>query len=138
MEILGRLVRVLPEQSGDSAKGRWIRGGFVIETSEQYPKQVAFTMFGEDKVAMIKGIAMGAQLNVHFSPESREFQGRWYTDLRCFRIDVFTPASVEINNSWNINNNDIYPPQQPNKNVDSPFMPNNDIMLDVEDDLPFD
>ena len=95
-------------------------------------------MFGEDKVAMIKGIAMGAQLNVHFSPESREFQGRWYTDLRCFRIDVFTPVSVEINNSWNINNNDIYPPQQPNKNVDSPFMPNNDIMLDVEDDLPFD
>ena len=137
MEIVGRLIRVLPEQSGESAKGRWVRCGFVIETSEQYPKQVAFIMFGEDRVAMIKGIAMGAQLNVHFLPESREFQGRWYTDLRCFRIDAFTPTSVKTNNSWNSNNNDVYAPQPPNRNVDSPFMPNNDILMDVEDDLPF-
>ena len=59
MEIIGKLIRVLPEQSGESARGRWVRGGFVIETSEQYPRMVAFTMFGEDKVAMIKGIAIG-------------------------------------------------------------------------------
>ena len=94
MEIIGKLIRILPEQSGESAKGRWVRGGFVIETSEQYPRMVAFTMFGEDKVAMVKGIALGTQINVHFSPESREFQERWYTDLRCFRIDTFNPAPM--------------------------------------------
>lgn len=94
MEIIGKLIRILPEQSGESARGRWVRGGFVIETTEQYPRMVAFTMFGEDKVGMIKSIALGTQVNVHFSPESREFQDRWYTDLRCFRIDTFNPAPM--------------------------------------------
>ena len=93
MEIIGKLIRILPEQSGESARGRWGRGGFVIETTEQYPRMVAFTMFGEDKVGMIKSIALGTQINVLFSPESREFQDRWYTDLRCFRIEPFVQAA---------------------------------------------
>lgn len=94
MEIIGKLTVKMPEQRGQSAKGPWVRGGFVIETQEQYPRMVAFTMFGEDRVAMLNGINIGTQINVHFSPESREFQGRWYTDLRCIRIDTFVAAAT--------------------------------------------
>ncbi len=95
MEIIGKLMQILPKQSGESARGTWVRGGFVIETQEQFPRMVAFTMFGEDRAAMIDGIPIGTQVNVHFSPESREYQGRWYTDLRCFRVDTFTQAQVQ-------------------------------------------
>ena len=89
MEVIGKFVKTLPEQRGTSQKGDWVRGGFVIETEEQYPKQVAFSLWGEDKVAIVRTMTIGTQIKVFFSPESREFKDKYFTDLRCFRIDVF-------------------------------------------------
>ncbi|MBR3528037.1 MAG: DUF3127 domain-containing protein [Bacteroidales bacterium] len=86
MDITGRLIKILPEQRGESARGPWVRGGFVIETEDTYPRQVAFTMFGEDRVATLASLAMNATVVVTFSPESREYNERWYTDLRCIRV----------------------------------------------------
>ena len=91
MEIIGKFLKVLPEQNGESQRGPWVRGGFVIETEEQFPKQVCFSLWGEDKVAVVRNMIAGTQLKAYFSPESREFNERWYTDLRCFRIDTFNP-----------------------------------------------
>ncbi|MGP1515687.1 MAG: DUF3127 domain-containing protein [Bacteroidales bacterium] len=92
MEIIGKLVEVLPDQRGESARGPWIRGGFVIETDEQYSRKVAFSLWGEDKLMAMKNIALGTTLKIVFSLESREFQGRWYTDCRCNNIETFTSA----------------------------------------------
>ncbi len=94
MEIIGKFLKSLPEQTGESQRGPWIRGGFVIETEEQFPKQVAFSLWGEDKVSVVRNMPVGTQLKVFFSPESREFNERWYTDLRCFRIDTFNPITA--------------------------------------------
>lgn len=50
MEIIGKLIKILPEQSGTTEKGTWIRGGFVIEYQDgEYPQNAAFTLFGETK-----------------------------------------------------------------------------------------
>lgn len=92
MEIIGKLQMILPEQRGESARGPWVRGGFVIETQEQYPRKVCFTLFGEDRVNMVRNIAIGTDIKVFFSIESREFQGRWYTDLRANDVNYFTSA----------------------------------------------
>ncbi len=94
MEIIGKFLKTLPEQSGQSQRGEWVRGGFVIETEEQFPKQVAFSLWGEDKVSIVRNMKQGTQIKVFFSPESREFQDKWYTDLRCFRIDVFSSTAT--------------------------------------------
>ena len=144
MEIIGKLMQILPKQSGESARGTWVRGGFVIETQEQFPRMVAFTMFGEDKAAMIEGIPVGTQINVHFSPESREFQGRWYTDLRCFRIDTFVPAQGA---TGNYQQPAAAPapvaPQQPAQpapdfaSAPQQQAPAADTQMGVDDDLPF-
>ncbi len=88
MDITGKLIRILPEQRGESARGPWVRGGFVIETSDTYPRQVAFTTFGEDRLAMINSLQLGAMVTVAFSPESREYNERWYTDLRCINVSA--------------------------------------------------
>ena len=88
MEAIGKLIAILPEQSGQTERGTWRRGGFVIETEEQYPKKIAFTLFG-DRIDMIKSFAIGSVLRVQFSAESREWEGRWFTDLRCFRVEAF-------------------------------------------------
>ena len=94
MEITGKLIQLLPEVSGESARGPWIRGGFVIETDGDYPRKVAFTAFGEERVAMAKSLPMGSLVQVTFSPESREFNDKWYTDLRASRIQPFVPGQM--------------------------------------------
>lgn len=88
MEIIGKLFKKLQEQNGESARGLWVKMEFVIETQDQFPKQVCFSLWGEDKVAVVRNMQLGSEMKVYFSPESKEFNGRWYTDLRCFRIDV--------------------------------------------------
>ena len=94
MEITGKLIQLLPEVSGESARGPWVRGGFVIETDGDYPRKVAFTAFGEERVAMVKNIPMGSPVQVTFMPESREFNEKWYTDLRASRIQPFVPGQM--------------------------------------------
>lgn len=87
--IIGKLVQVLPTVEGESTKGPWIKGGFVIEYGDEYPRKAAFTVFGEERVASINAVRVGQQIKVTFTPESREFNDRWYTDLRCTKIEVF-------------------------------------------------
>lgn len=105
MEIIGKLIQILPEVQGESARGPWVRGGFVIETGDDYPRKVAFTAFGEERVAMAKNVPMGSMVQVTFTPESREFNERWYTDLRCSRIQPFVPGQMPAapagNYAWN-------------------------------------
>ena len=94
MEITGKLIQILPEVQGESQRGPWVRGGFVIETGDDYPRKVAFTAFGEERVAMAKNIPMGQLVQVTFTPESREFNEKWYTDLRCTRVQPFVPGQM--------------------------------------------
>ena len=94
MEINGRLIKILPNLEGEGQRGHWIKGGFVIETGEEYPRKVAFITFGEDRVAMVQNIPMGSMVQVTFTPESREFNDRWYTDLRCSRVQPFVPGQM--------------------------------------------
>ena len=94
MEITGKLIKILPEVRGESQRGPWVRGGFVIETDGEYPRMVAFTTFGEDRLAMVASIPLNSPVVVTFTPESREYQERWYTDLRCSRIQSFVPGQM--------------------------------------------
>ena len=94
MEINGRLIKIMPDVEGEGQRGHWVKGGFVIETGEEYPRKVAFISFGEERVAMVKNIPMGSMVTVTFTPESREFNDRWYTDLRCSRVQPFVPGQM--------------------------------------------
>ncbi|QDK80801.1 DUF3127 domain-containing protein [Spirosoma sp. KCTC 42546] len=88
LELVGKLIKVLPEVSGQSQKGPWSKQEFVIETLDaSYPKKVCLTAWG-DKVADLKQYASGDTLKATFSAESREYNDRWYTELRAFRIEL--------------------------------------------------
>ena len=99
MEIQGKLIKILQEVRGESQRGPWVRGGFVIETDGEYPRQVAFTTFGEDRLAMVANIPLNSPVIVTFTPESREYNERWYTDLRCSRIQNFVPGQMPASNT---------------------------------------
>lgn len=86
MNIVGIFIKALPEISGVSDRGEWVRGGLVIETQGSYPTKIAFTVFGEERVGAVRTLMTGALVSVDFSPESREYGGKWYTELRVSRI----------------------------------------------------
>lgn len=84
--INGKFIQPLPTQEGDSQRGHWVRGGFVIEYGDEYTRKAAFSLFGADKVAMVQNIAPNTPVQVSFAPESREYNDRWYTELRCISV----------------------------------------------------
>ncbi len=87
MEVSGKIIAVLPLQSGTSARtgNPWQLQAYVLETQEQYPKKVHFEIFGEDKIKSMP-CKIDDVVTVSFDLESREFNGRWYTSVRAWRI----------------------------------------------------
>lgn len=84
MEITGKIIEVLEEQSGQSAKGGWRKQQYILETEGQYPKKVCFMIWG-DKIDDYK-LQNNDQVEVSIDLESREFNGRWYTDVRAWKL----------------------------------------------------
>ena len=85
---------ILPEQSGTSARGEWHNQNVVFEmqTASPYPRKVSVKFFNKrDEVARL---VVGAAYKVTFDVESREYQGRWYTDVLGRRIEPKEAAQV--------------------------------------------
>ena len=127
MEIKGRIIHVLPLQEGVSKAGNpWKKQEYVLETEEQYPRKVCFNLFG-DKVDQYPA-AIGDDVVVSFDLVSREFNGRWYTDVRAWKIDKVAPAAQSV------------PDMPPMPNDIPPFPPASaapDLAPSSTDDLPF-
>ena len=93
MEITGKIILALPEQSGTSKAGNaWKKREYVLETQETYPKKVMFNFFG-DRVDQYP-LQVGELVTVSFDLESREFNGRWYTDVRAWKADKPSEGAV--------------------------------------------
>ena len=85
MEIQGKVIAVLPERSGVSARREWKSQTYVIETQEQYPKKMAFDVFGADRIANF-GIQLGEVINVSFDIDAHEYQGRYFNQIRAWNV----------------------------------------------------
>ena len=85
--IRGKITHILAPQSGVSKAGKqWMKQEFVLETEGQYPKKVAFTIFGEEKIKMAQ-LQQGHTVEIEVDAESREYNGKWYTDLNAWRVN---------------------------------------------------
>ena len=91
LELSGKVMQLLSEQTGTGKNGQWVKQDFIIETEEQYPRKVCFSAWGE-KVSMVKTLKAGTPVKVSFNIESREFNGRWYTDLRIWKLEIAESA----------------------------------------------
>lgn len=112
LTISGVVLHILDEQSGVSKAGKdWNKQDFVIETTDQYPKKIAFTLFG-DKTDLLMNIGQGQLVDVSFNLESREYNGRWFHNVNAWKI-----LSGEVNDS--VPSNEI--PPEPADNGDEPL-----------------
>ena len=96
MEIKGTIIAALPEVSGVSSRSGnpWKKREYVLENTEgNFPRKVAFTCFGEnaDKIQL----QVGQAVTMYFDVESREYNGRWYTDIRCWRTTYPSDFSAD-------------------------------------------
>ena len=96
MEIEGKIIAILPEQGGVSSRtgNSWKSQDYVIETHEQYPKKCVFRVFGADRIAAMN-IQSGEELRVSFDIDAHEFNGRWFNDVRAWRVDRIDPAAAQ-------------------------------------------
>lgn len=86
MDVVGKIIQVLPAQEGIGRNGNpWKVQPYVLETLDQYPRKVHFEVFGEDRIKQ-NPCDVDQLVTVSFDIESREFNGRWYTSIRAWRI----------------------------------------------------
>ena len=86
MEVVGKIIQVLPAQEGVGRNGNpWKVQPYVLETLDQYPRKVHFEVFGEDRIKQ-NPCDLDQLVTVSFDIESREFNGRWYTYIRAWKI----------------------------------------------------
>ncbi|AFK04200.1 hypothetical protein Emtol_3067 [Emticicia oligotrophica DSM 17448] len=86
MEIRGKLIHLLAPQTGEGKNGPWKKQDFVIETDGQYPKKACLTIWGDKHNETF--LTIGNEIVVSFDVESREYNGRWYTDLKAWKIEL--------------------------------------------------
>ena len=93
LELEGRIVRKLNVQTGTSARGAWSKQEFILEYQEgNFPTQVCMNVWGEDKVRELDKFQVGDKVKVSFNLSSREYNGRWYSDIRAWRVE---PVGME-------------------------------------------
>lgn len=127
MELEGTLITKLAVQSGKSARGDWAKQEFVIEYQDgNFPTKVCFNVWGADKVKELGSFRLGEKIHVSFNISSREYNGKWYTDLRAWRITSSAAAGGQA----------YGPAQAPSEPLSSPAP---ELTADdmPGDDLPF-
>ena len=130
MEIQGKVIAVLPERSGVSARGEWKSQTYVIETQEQYPKKMAFDVFGADRIASF-GIQFGEVINVSFDIDAHEYQGRYFNQIRAWNVTkVSQQATAQASAGVAQPSAPYAPPAQPQQ-------PQSTAPSSDPDDLPF-
>ncbi len=124
MEISGNIIRILPEKSGEGRNGPWRKQEFIVETNGQYPRQVCIAVWGDkiDQFALKEGERITASVNI----ESREFNERWYTDVKAWKV-IRETAGEDIAGE----------PQSPMPPFDAPPPTEEHPGAREEDDLPF-
>ena len=128
MEMNGKIVQLLPKQSGEGKNGVWEKQEYILETEGQYPKKVCFNLWG-DKINQF-GLKEGDQVQVSFDIESREYNSRWYTDVKAWNVKKVGAGASEPNNPAPLDQLDVAPFEEGN----DPFAAS---VSGGGDDLPF-
>jgi hypothetical protein len=121
MEIQGKVSILLPPQMGTGKNGTWKKQDFILETEGQVSRKISFSVWGE-KIDQFN-LNVGDTVTVFFDLESREYNGKWYTDAK----------------AWKVTKQDSATNSNPRTGQSSSIPASDDIIPESsgEDDLPF-
>ncbi|UKK53088.1 DUF3127 domain-containing protein [Prevotella sp. E2-28] len=133
MDLTGKVIAIMEARGGVSARtgNPWMTQEYVIEVPGQYPRKMLFSVFGEDRIKQFN-IQPGEEITVQFDIDAREYNGRWFNDIRAYnvmrgQVAGSVPAATP------------FPPQQAAPSAaTSPFPPAQEPAGEgAADDLPF-
>lgn len=133
MELTGKIIAVLPANSGVSSRtgNPWMSQEYVIEVPGQYPRKCVFRIFGEDRINQFN-IQNGEDVTVSFDIDAHEYNGRWFNEIRAYNVTrgAVAPAAAPQAAPQAT----PFPPQS----AEAPFPPAQEPAGDGStDDLPF-
>ena len=122
VELTGRIAQILPLEQGVSKAGNsWRKQVFILETQDQYPRKVAISLLNDniDKYA----IQVGMVVTAHIEIESREWNGKWYTEVKAWQITYpqGQPVATRVATSTQPVATYTQAPAQPQAAEDLPF-----------------
>lgn len=135
MDITGKIIAVLPANSGVSARtgNPWMSQEYVLETHDQFPRKCCFRIFGEDRIKQFN-IQAGEELTVSFDIDAREYNGRWFNSINAWAVNRATQSQPDAMPAAGAQ---PFPPAQPAAAASTPFPPQPEQGEGSTDDLPF-
>ena len=141
MDLTGKVIAIMEARGGVSARtgNSWMTQEYVIEVPGTYPRKMMFNIFGEDRIKQFN-IQPGEEITVQFDIDAREFNGRWYNDIRAYNIlrgqmaDT-VPAAATI--AGTTPGAAPFPPQQNAAPAADAPVPPEPAGENAADDLPF-
>lgn len=91
MEIIGRIIEILPEISGETERGEWKRGGFVVETLTDFPVTLQLDLDGErlSSFATNPAMVVGTIVKARFGVSSRKIGDKYFTNAKCWEVKQY-------------------------------------------------
>ena len=88
MDLTGTIIAVMPAVGGVSQRSgnQWMKQEYVLEVPAQYPKRMAFTIFGEDRIKQFNLQQGEQQVTIQFDIDAHEYQGRWFNEIRAYNV----------------------------------------------------
>ena len=93
MELQGKVIAAIPARKGTSARGEWVAKDFFIETHENFPHKMVFSVFGQDRLDRFN-IQVGQEVDVFFDIDAHEYNGRWFNSIRAYDVRQVDPATI--------------------------------------------
>lgn len=120
MQLTAKLLALLPLQTGKGKNGDWKKQDFIVETGDTYPKKICISVWGDKINPSV--LVVGNELKIDFDVESREYNGRWYTDVKAWKIEMVSAGKSNV----------VHEIQNPNSGntIQSP-------LLDENEEWPF-
>jgi len=121
LKISGTVIDILDAQSGTSQRGEWRKQEFILEVPGEYPRQICIVQWGDNIDRF--GLQKDQTVTVHIDLQSREYNGRWYTDVKAWKVEQAQAADQ-----------DQAPPAPQAPQAPPPSLP---ASSELDDDLPF-
>ena len=88
MELTGKIIAEFNERGGISNRtgNEWKAKSYVLEVPGEFPRKLVFDVFGADRLQAFN-LQIGETVTVSFDIDAHEYNGRWFNDVRAFRID---------------------------------------------------
>jgi hypothetical protein len=95
MKIEGQIIKHGIAETGVSGQSgnTWTKQTVEIMQGGTYPKMAAVTFFGDEKISKMLSFPIGSMVSIDVNIDSREYNGRYYTNLDAWKIEAMSGAA---------------------------------------------